>query len=255
MTALRLISQRLIQKEPLWLSGSLICVFILLALSWPQAESLHWAKAFAAVLFLLKTALAHRLAWAVRYEWLARPFSQSLKDQVPYLGLAWVLSYGLIAFQAQREGWGWGLLAAQVFFAGGALHCWLLYRGVLDEAAQEPLPEKTEAPSLRVEKNGEEYRLPLAALSAVVVDDHYCTLHYRQGTEPKQLRVYGRLADFEERTSGELFKISRSALVRPEAIKSLGSGRNPEVQISGMGLELQVARSRKKALLERLEKP
>lgn len=256
MTALRLISQRLIAREALAAASPLLALALLAALTWPLAQDLAWHRAFAGLLFLLKGALAHRLSWAIWFEWRPRSFSARWKEQLPYLATAWALSYALIAFQAQREGLGWLVLLGQVWAASWALHGWLLYSGQLEQAskerARERVQEKAQAQVLEVERHGQVHRLPLADLLAVWVDDHYCTLHYRTPQGYASLRVYGRLADFEERSRGQLFRISRSLLVRPEALGEIGPGRNPEVSLEGLDAPVQVARSRKKALLERI---
>ncbi|MDT8446162.1 MAG: LytTR family DNA-binding domain-containing protein [bacterium] len=255
MTALRLISRKLIQKDASLLA---LPVFAALAFAWlslevPSSEA-PWQRGFSGLLFLLKAALGHRLAWFIWHEWQARPFGPQLKDQAAYLGTAWILSFSMIAFQAQAESLlAWAGLMGQLLCASLALHGALLYAGLLDPVAAPMQPE--EKAWVQVEVQGNQRTIPLEQLLAVSVEDHYVTLHYREAAAVKSLRVYGRLVDYEAATEGQLFKISRSALVRPEAIEDLGKGRNPELKLKGLAQPFSVSRSKKKELEAQLEQP
>jgi two-component system LytT family response regulator len=91
--------------------------------------------------------------------------------------------------------------------------------------------------------------IPLAEIDCFMSQDHYTLVYMRDGSEALSEMS---LASLESQLDGEVFaRIHRKCIVRFGAIRSVGIGTNPRVELAS-GLTVPLARSRRRAVLDRV---
>lgn len=74
---------------------------------------------------------------------------------------------------------------------------------------------------LTLKENERIERIAVPSVSFIKVEDHYCTVVYRQADEWKEWTLHEKLKNFEEKYKGSFLRINRSTLVNPKWVEKV----------------------------------
>ena len=74
---------------------------------------------------------------------------------------------------------------------------------------------------LTLKENDRIQKIALQSVSFIKVEDHYCTIVYKQENEWRDWTLYGKLKTFEEKYKDSFLRINRSTLINPNWVEKI----------------------------------